>query len=248
MAHRSSMARLAWLAGLLLASAGALASGLQVSPVSLTLTPPQAADGLWLSNSGTDPLRAQVRVFRWSQVDGKDQLVPSRDLVISPPMLKLAVDARQLIRVIRTGAPPAGDGAAEASYRLIVDELPVDDQGKHGLKFVMRYSVPIFVEPQGGPAPTPSLVWSMQRDGGKAVLTVSNRGTQHAQLSQLSFIDKVGKRIEITPGLLGYVLPGSTMHWILKPPATAFGVGGTLEGMVNGNKASQKLALADRPR
>ena len=160
--RRSRLNRLALLAGLLLSSAGALASGLQVSPVSLTLIPPRAADGLWLSNSGTDPLRAQVRVFRWTQVDGKDQLVPSRDLVISPPMLRLAVDARQLIRVIRTGAPPNGAGAAEASYRLIVDELPVDDQGLHGLKFVMRYSVPIFVEPQGGPKPAASLVWSMQ--------------------------------------------------------------------------------------
>ena len=57
---------LAFLASAFWFGGGAAASGLQVSPVSLTLPPTQAADGLWLSNTGDNVVNAQVRVFRWT--------------------------------------------------------------------------------------------------------------------------------------------------------------------------------------
>jgi hypothetical protein len=38
------------------------------------------------------------------------------------------------------------------------------------------------------------------------------------------------------------------MQWMLKPPAAAFPAGGTLEAMINGEKAAQNLSLADRSR
>jgi fimbrial chaperone protein len=229
-----------------MASGTLAASGLQVSPVSLTLTPAQAADGLWLSDTGTDPLQAQVRVYRWTQRDGQDQLEPSRDLVISPPMLQIDAGSRQLIRVIRTGAPPSGAGAAEASYRVIIDELPAA-AGKRGVKFVMRYSVPVFVEPVGADT-APALHWSLGKADGHAFLEVTNTGTRHAQLAQVSVVDRSGRRTDLAPGLLGYVLPGATMHWTLKAPAEAFNEGGTLDGMVNGQKVQENLSLATRSR
>lgn len=237
----------AWLLiGSGLASGTLAASGLQVSPVSLTLTPAQAADGLWLSDTGTDPLHAQVRVYRWFQRDGQDQLEPSRDLVISPPMLQIDAGSRQLIRVIRTGAPPSGPSATEASYRVVIDELPATSD-KRGVQFVMRYSIPVFVEPVGAQT-SHSLHWSLGKADGHAFLEVTNTGTGHAQLAQLSFVDHAGHRIELAPGLLGYVLPGATMHWTLKAPAEAFNEGGTLDGMVNGQKVQENLSLATRSR
>ena len=72
----------------------AFASGLQVSPVTLTLSPTQAADGLWLSNTGDNVVNAQVRVFRWTQEGGEDKLTPSRGLLVSPPMLQLPAEGR----------------------------------------------------------------------------------------------------------------------------------------------------------
>ena len=72
------------LVGLWLTSAMASASGLQVSPVSLTLPATQNAEGLWLSNTGDAVVNAQVRAYRWTQEGGEDKLTPSRGLVISP--------------------------------------------------------------------------------------------------------------------------------------------------------------------
>lgn len=235
------------IAGLWMAS-NAGASGLQVAPTTLSLKATQNADGLWLINTGDNVVHAQVRVYHWTQNDQGDQLAASRGLVISPPMLQLAAGDRQLIRVIRTGAPPNGADAVEDAYRLAIDELPIDVEGKRGLQFVLHYSVPIFIEPAGTAKAPPQLRWRLQRHGEQVMLQVSNHGGTHAQLAALSYIDSTGHRTDINPGLLGYVLPGATMQWMLKPPATAFSAGGTLEAMINGEKAAQNLSLADRSR
>src|SRR6185312_17329775 len=139
------------LAGLLVAASNAAASGLQIAPTGLSLTVGGPAQALWLTNTGDKELRAQVRAFRWSQSDGKDSLEPTQSLVASPPMLSIPPGGKQLVRVIRTGGDaPAG----EQAFRLLVDELPVDtDRKETGVKYVLRYSVPVFV----GGAGTPSL-------------------------------------------------------------------------------------------
>ena len=98
----------------------AAASGLQVTPITLTLEQSQRAEGIWLSNSGDSPINAQVRVFRWSQSGYSDQLAASQGLVISPPMLTIPPGGKQLIRVIRTGSP----AKTEDAYRLSINELP----------------------------------------------------------------------------------------------------------------------------
>lgn len=235
------------LVGLCLASGCVTASGLQVAPVSLSLLPSQNADGLWLSNTGSNVVHAQIRVYHWTQENGQDVLTPSRGLVISPPMLQLAVGERQLIRVIRVGAPPNGAHAVEDAYRIAIDELPVENKGTKGLQFVLHYSVPVFVEPVGATA-APQLQWTTLTEGAQASLEVANQGTGHAQLAALNYIDAAGTRTELAAGLLGYVLPGMSVRWPLKTPATSLRGGGTFEALVNGAKATQTVSLADRPR
>lgn len=240
--------RRALIAALSLVGGIAGASGLQVAPVSLKIQATQNAEGLWLSNTGDDPVHAQVRVYHWTQEGGADKLTASRGLVISPPMMQLAVSDRQLIRAIRLGAPPSGAGAVEDAYRVIIDELPVDSEGKKGLQFVLRYSVPVFVEPAGVPASAPQLQWSLHREGDKTVLDVSNSGGTHAQVADVTFTDASGHRTDVAKGLLGYVLPGAQMRWAVQAPATALAPGGTWEAMINGTTAPQNISLADRPR
>ncbi|EJL71742.1 P pilus assembly protein, chaperone PapD [Variovorax sp. CF313] len=225
----------------------ASASGLQVSPVTLTLEATQNADGLWLSNTGDDVVHAQVRVYHWSQESGTEKLTASRELLVSPPMVQLAPSERQLIRVIRTGVPA---GTVESSYRVVIDELPVEMKEKKGLQLVLRYSVPIFVAAAAaGAQPTaPQLTWSLRREGAQAVLEVANSGGMHAQLADLDFVDATGRRTSVHAGLMGYVLPGVSMRWPLKTPAEAFAPGGVLETKINGNATQEKIPPLQRVR
>lgn len=232
------------------AGPAAHASGLQVTPTSLTLAAGHSADGLWLGNSGGETLHAQVRVLHWTQQGGEEQLAPSHGLVASPPMIELAPGARQLVRVIRT-APP--DGAREDAYRVLVDELPLAPASapapepeageQRGLRFVLRYSVPVFLAPAGDAPAAPQLQGRLLEDGGRRVLEVANRGAAHAQLGNLVRVDAQGRRTELVAGLVGYVLAGSTMRWPLAADTPALATGDRLASRINGAPEEQTLAV-----
>ena len=242
--HR--VARTALISSLLLSSSLAVASGLQVSPISLSLQARESASGLTLSNSGKDMIRAQVRVYQWLQDDKGDQLTPSRGLLASPPMIELKPGEKQLIRIIRAKAPPQGTGAVEAAYRVMVNELPIKSATqKTGLQFALSYSLPVFVQPVGVVKTSPQLQWSthLQADGKEVTLRVSNTGNGHAQLAGLSFINTAGNSTDINPGLLGYVLPGATMNWTLKIPPSALTAGGKFKVMLNGTQTTPDVSM-----
>lgn len=229
--------RLPIAAALLLVAAHAGAASLQVAPTNITVAAGRQAEGLLLGNTGSAPLQAQVRVYRWTQVDGEDVLAPTRDIAISPPMLEVPSGGEQLVRVVRLGPAPA---ATEASYRVVVDELPVAADSGEGLRFVLRYSIPVFVAPQAG-ATTHALSLARTRDG--RALEIGNAGTGHAQVSDLAFITTDGQRHDIAPGLSGYVLPGANMRWAL--PAVAAARDGHFQARINGEATPRTLG-ADR--
>ena len=235
----------------LLCSTGAMASGLQVSPISLSLQARENASGLTLSNTGDNVVHAQVRVYHWSQDETGDQLTLSRGLLASPPMIELNPSDKQLVRIIRATAPPQGSGAVEDSYRILVNELPIKspDQ-KSGLQFALSYSLPVFVQPAGVVKTSPKLQWStyVQSDSKQVKLRVHNSGNGHAQLASLSFIDAAGTIINVHKGLLGYVLPGATMYWTLKTPPSALTTGGKFKAMINGTETTQDVTLDNSDR
>lgn len=241
----SRAAKAAVISASLLTSGLAVAVGLQVSPISLSLQAQERASGLTLSNTGDATINAQVRVYQWSQDEAGDQLAPSRGLLASPPMIKLQAGEKQLIRIIRAKAPPNGTNAVEAAYRVKVDELPIKSaMQKTGLQFALSYSLPVFVQPVGESDTRPQLQWSTHRqpDGKTVKLRVSNHGNGHAQLAGLSF-DTAGTTTEITPGLLGYVLPGATMNWTLKIPSSALTPGGKFKVMMNGTQTTPNVSM-----
>lgn len=223
----------------------ALASGLQISPTTLQLAASQNADGIWLSNVGDTVISAQARVFLWTQQDEDDRLAPSTGLVVSPPMLQIPPGGKQFVRVIRSGPPPA----AETAYRVVVDELPVEAppsegtpqvaapaaQGKKqmGLSFVMRYSLPVFLNGTSATAPAaPELAWSVRKSATQWRLQVRNTGSTRARIADVQAVLADGSRTMLHGGLLGYALAGQTMHWNLPAPTTQQPVTG-YEALVN---------------
>ncbi|OOW78842.1 pilus assembly protein [Xanthomonas axonopodis pv. clitoriae] len=248
--HHRPLSRLpVWLMAAGLATALVMANGglsrpahaasLQLAPTSLSLSAQQTADGLWLSNSGSTPVQVQTRAYRWTQRDGQDQLDPTQDLLVSPPMRTLAAGERQLIRVIRAGPAPSGQ---EQCYRIIVDELPSADADRKGMQFVLRYSVPVFLLPPGNTEPSPALsAQVVAGSDGKAQIQISNTGTGHAQVADLRHqVDGATKTA--LNGLVGYVLPGQTMRWSLGAPLAQFGRG-TIIARING-EADERTLLA----
>ncbi|ANB19757.1 fimbrial biogenesis chaperone [Dokdonella koreensis] len=215
--HRRLLARFVLAAAALAGVPAVPAAGLQVTPIMLEIGREDASTLLWLSNTGPRALQAQVRVFRWTQVDQDDRLVASGDLLASPPMLDVPAGGRQLVRIVR--APGLARAAGEQSFRVIVDELPGggDAPGEAaagpGVQFLLRYSIPVFIAPEAGGPAQPQLAWRWV--AAPPALDVVNTGSARAQLSEVELEDASGAKIVLSRGLLGYVLAGSRMRWRL---------------------------------
>jgi fimbrial chaperone protein len=187
--------------------ASAAAASLQVAPVSLEFPPGAKASQLTLQNLGDTPIDAQIRVFRWSQKDGEEQLTSSTDLVASPPAASLAPGQNYIVRLVRASGKPV---EGEESFRLLIDELPqTSDDSRSQVNFIVRYSIPIFFAQTNA---SPQLAWSAASVKDQLRITVRNDGTRHVRISGLKVEDSSGHSVSYGQGLVGYVLAHSTMH------------------------------------
>ena len=211
------------------ATSAASAASLQVSPVGLEIRAPGGTSTITLRNEGPSPINAQARVFRWTQVNGKENLEPTNAVVASPPITSLASRVNYTIRVVRTSREPV---MREEAYRLLLDELPDENRRKTGtVQLLLRHSVPVFFTPQEAGAPR--LKWSARMQGGRLVLTVQNEGGRRVQIAKLRVKDARGATVSFGEGLVGYALAGSTMSWI-RPAPRGFG-GGTVSITASGD-------------
>ncbi|GAB3382051.1 fimbrial biogenesis chaperone [Lysobacter fragariae] len=218
----------------LFASAAGARGQLQAGPTLVELAPGATAGRLTLSNTGDAPVAAQVRAFAWSQESGEDKLRPTTDLALSPAIVQIAPGASQVVRVVRIG--PANETAVDATYRVVVDELPgADTATQSGIQFRMRYVVPVYL--RSASATPPALTCRLQ----SAELACRNSGGQAAQLGASRLVDGKGHALPLSPGLFGYVLPGSERRWAL-PAASPALAELRLETRINGKSATVPVA------
>ncbi|MEZ5815785.1 MAG: molecular chaperone [Hyphomicrobiaceae bacterium] len=185
------------------------AATLQVSPVLIDAGESSAAEKLVLRNKGATPINAQIRLFGWRQSEGQDVLEPTRAIVASPPFASIPPGGEQVVRIVRVDRSKP---AREASYRLIVDELPDKSERRtSGVNFVMRYSVPVFFGSPAGAAPR--LDWKVRAEKGAVVVTAVNTGARRVRVSELVLRNSGGEMLAARRGLVGYVLGNSTATW-----------------------------------
>src|SRR5438094_6012930 len=207
------------------------AASLQVAPVKVEVAAPGAATTLKLRNEGTTPLNAQIRVFRWSQVNGEDKLEPTNDVVASPPIARLAPKVDYTVRLVRVNKTPV---AKEETYRLFVDELPdAANQRNRAVNLLLRYSIPVFFYPAAGNPPT--LTWSVEQSGGKLAVVAKNSGDRHLRISNLKLRDEKGGTVSFGDGLSGYVLGGSTRRWVVASGKGSLSAGGNIAVSAQGD-------------
>ncbi|NJS35283.1 MAG: fimbria/pilus periplasmic chaperone [Brachymonas sp.] len=169
----------------LLPAAPAIAGSFSVTPVRIYMTPRDRAVAVTITNEGDSPVALQADINVWSQKpDGTDELVLTDDMVLSPPIIKLAPKARQVVRLALL--KPA-DASRQLTYRLIVREVPEVTAPKGGtleVPIALALSMPVFITP---PPAKREINCQAGRDAAAAVMvTCANTGSAYAQIREIS--------------------------------------------------------------
>lgn len=183
------------------------AASIGISPLSIEMVNEQSASSMNLYNESNANTNLQIRIFEWRQESGNDQLIPTNDIVVSPPFLKLESKESYNLRIVRVNNKPI---SGEKTYRLIIDELPkpVDSRtAEKGLSILLRSSLPIFIV--NSKAVT-NLDWNIKVNDGIPYLNVSNIGDRHALLSNVYILDQTENKEYSIPvnTVNGYILGG----------------------------------------
>ena len=196
-------------------------------PIYPVIESDEKAVAVWLENTGDTPAIVQVRTFKWTQQNFKEQYQMQNEVIASPPVVRINAGQKQMIRLTKSFQPIA---ATEQAYRLLIDELPVDpDQKNTGpqVSFQMRYSIPLFVYGTGigsglteaskkqndkNPLAKPILSWQITHSGMEEVLEIKNSGLKHTRISEVKVGDYAAQ-LQAKNNGLGYLLANSSMQF-----------------------------------
>jgi fimbrial chaperone protein len=197
--------------GVLLAGHTVRAQSLTVLPVTIQMAPGQMAAALTVLNQGDAETSIQVRALTWHQTDGNDQLAPSGELMVSPPIGTIAAGGTQVVRLILR-KPPEGQ---EATYRVLVDQIPAP-AAPGTVRIALRLSIPIFAEPATRIAP--HVQWRIESSRGQAYLVGVNDGSRHETIRDISLATSGGGLSKVEANISPYILAGATRRWHILTP------------------------------
>lgn len=206
--------------GLLCGAGRARASGLNISPVQVWLSPETARSLLTLRNEGPEDARYQVSVVAWDEdASSGMKLAPTEDIVVFPLVLELKVGETRSLRV---GAV-VPFGPVEKTYRVFLEELPPPErpQTRSTVRVLTRVGIPVFL------APTKTLedrkLSKVSVGGGGASVDVQNTGNVHFRVDsvRLEAFGEGGARLFDTQAQGWYVLAGAHKRYQLDIPKDA---------------------------
>jgi fimbrial chaperone protein len=196
----------AWLAGALAMGLAlpAIAGTFTVTPVRINMSPRDRATAVTITNDGDEELVMQADIYAWSQKPGgEDDLVLSEDLILSPPILKLAARSRQVVRLAKV-RQPATD--RQQFYRLIVREIPEAKPAAKDvqLQVALAFSLPVFITP---PKTNRAIECGATRAGDALAVACENTGDTFIQLRDIAISNAAGQPVAARDAGI-YILPG----------------------------------------
>ncbi|MBD1230005.1 molecular chaperone [Acinetobacter seifertii] len=188
------------------------AASIRLSPVNVEILSDQSASSISLYNQSNESADLQIRIFEWTQNAGQDQLIPTDDIAVSPPFLKLKPNDSYNLRVVRIKPEPI---SGEKTYRIILDELPkpIDSRkASQGVNVLLRSSLPVFVVNKDA---ITQLNWKIDAKQNDTALNISNIGNRHALLNDLILVDNTeNKSYPIKVNTVnGYILSGKSKNY-----------------------------------
>lgn len=203
-----------------------------VSPVRMYMAPRDRAIAVTINNEGDEELVMQADVFLWKQKPGgEDELTLTEDMILSPPIVKLAARTRQVVRLAMLSPRPTSE---QLTYRLVVREVPEarPAEQKVQLQLALAFSLPVFITPPGAKGQLGCTVERLAADSVRA--HCENTGNAYAQPREFILLAASGEKLALRD-TGGYLLPSIKRSFDIK----------RTEGRIPGGKAMLAVALDD---
>lgn len=230
------------LSAAMLVAAPAMAGQFSVTPVRIFMTTKDRAVAVTITNEGDQPLVMQADLYTWKQKpDGQDDLVLTEDIFLSPPIIKLAPKARQVVRLARI---KSGDAKEQLTYRMIVREVPEAKPAQPDLQLqiALAFSIPVFISP---PTVKAKLDCSVERVAADTVRTVcQNTGNAFTYPVDLQLTSPTGEAIAGRDSG-AYILPGIKRSFEIKRAGAPIPAGNAklVATLVDGTKQTFDVAV-----
>jgi fimbrial chaperone protein len=215
-------------------------------PVRLSLDDNSKTTVLKIVNEGDEKVTIQLDAKGWQQDEtGKDVYEETQDIVFFPRIVQIEKGKERVIRIGYTGKPDT----TEKTYRLIMQELPVEKAGEMRLRLTLTLTIPIFVKPK-----KEIQEWSAEEAGlseESLKVKVSNSGNSHIIVSRIkaSGLDESGSEVFSRDEAGWYTLAGRSKIFSISVPheeclkARTIRVKAALEAAQDKEKVGREFAL-----
>lgn len=197
---------------MLLLIAPASAGVFSVTPIRIFMSPKDRAVAITINNEGDSQIVLQADINTWSQTQaGEDQLTLTEDMILSPPIIKLAPKARQVVRLALL--KPA-DAQQQLTYRMIMREVPEaipSQSNSMQVPIALALNMPVFITPPGAKRDLNCKATQVQS---ALQVICENRGNAYAQLREVQLKRQEQPLAKLDGGI--YILPGAQKTLSLK--------------------------------
>lgn len=201
------------------------AGSFRITPLRVQFDDNNQTTQLSIENNSQRTVTLQASVMQWQQEGNQDNLAPSNDIFVSPPILMLPPGGRQVIRLRHMQDMPG----REKAYRLYLQDTAARAKQAGGANMAVRIGLPVFVSPNGI-KPEPRI--DTHYENGTWSVRVSNAGSANFRVIGLDAFQGKADREDLkkedllaqsTQPIEGfpYVFADQTREWQINAPANA---------------------------
>ncbi|MCX7982830.1 MAG: fimbria/pilus periplasmic chaperone [Syntrophales bacterium] len=184
-------------------------ANIEINPVKIFLDPQNRIEKIAIKNQDDAEINIRVKAFRWRQgEDGQDKYDETENIIVVPRILKLKPGEEKIIRI---GINQLPKDEQEESYRIYIEEVPIQEGERKGavVKLYMKIGIPVFVTPAKS---QPKIeIENPTIENKELRFKIINRGNVHRILSEVVVLGKDNHGIEIFNKKIGgwYLLTGA---------------------------------------
>lgn len=192
------------------------AHAMSISPILVDLSTQKKVASVTLTNTSDKSLMYQVTSLSWSQVEGENKYLETKDLLVVPAMIEIPAGFSQVFRV--TPRHPM-QNSIEQSYRLILENVTVDNPNDslkaNSVIFRISHDIPVFLAPTAKKINTSR--WSRcDAPVGKGCIRIENIGNERIRVSEIKI---QGIKWQKDLKVIDTVLAGAWKQWLYDLPA-----------------------------